>query len=218
MSDNQPSPGVTFSRGVRRHGLSVCQAMAVAQAGSLLRRSVTCIRRVLRWGVKRGRASAGYQPAIRQIANLRYDQAVRTFVGDEVTSLHSLPGQVRASLRRLLRWFGLLAVLLLSLPALTAAEFSFHSGELHATRIPREHWAHRLQMAKALGLTTVSTYVFWSRHEPEPGKFDWSGEGDLTDCCRQAARSAEHCTASGSADLRAERCSALPGHTLTDHE
>lgn len=72
--------------------------------------------------------------------------------------------------------------------SLTAAEFPLHSGELHATRIPREHWAHRLGMAKALGLTTVSTYVFWSRHEPEPGKFDWSGENDLAEFCRLAQR------------------------------
>lgn len=96
-------------------------------------------------------------------------------VGDEVTSLHVLAREVRSSLRRLLHGFGLLAVLLLSLPALGAAVAPVHSGELHATRIPREHWAHRLRMAKALGLNTVSTYVFWSRHEPESGKFDWSG-------------------------------------------
>ncbi len=43
-------------------------------------------------------------------------------------------------------------------------------------------------MTKALGLTTVSTYVFWSRHEPEPGKFDWSGENDLAEFCRQAQK------------------------------
>jgi beta-galactosidase len=78
--------------------------------------------------------------------------------------------------------------LALSWFSLTGAEFPIRSGELHSTRIPREHWAHRLRMAKALGLTTVSTYVFWSRHEPEPGKFDWSGENDLAEFCRQAQR------------------------------
>ena len=84
-----------------------------------------------------------------------------------MTSLQLLPGQVRSSLCRFLRWFGLLAVLLLALPALRAAESPARSGELHATRIAQEHWTHRLRMAKALGLNTVSTYVFWSRHEPE---------------------------------------------------
>jgi len=38
--------------------------------------------------------------------------------------------------------------------------FAIRSGELHYARIPREHWPHRLRMAKALGLNTVSTYVF----------------------------------------------------------
>ena len=64
----------------------------------------------------------------------------------------------------------------------------FSSGEVHATRIPHDHWGHRLQMAKALGLSTVSTYVFWSQHEPESGMFDWSGENDIAEFCRLAQR------------------------------
>ena len=109
-------------------------------------------------------------------------------VGDEVSNFHSLSRQVRVFLCRLVPGFGLLVVLLLALPGGIAAELPIHSGELHATRIPREHWRHRLRMAKALGLDTVSTYVFWSRHEPEPGKFDWSRENDLAEFCRQARR------------------------------
>jgi beta-galactosidase GanA len=65
--------------------------------------------------------------------------------------------------------------------------FCVRSGELHSTRIPREHWQHRLRMAKAVGLNTVSTYVFWSQHEPEPGKFDWTGQNDVADFCVPAA-------------------------------
>ncbi|MGB7213162.1 MAG: beta-galactosidase family protein, partial [Gemmatimonadales bacterium] len=54
------------------------------------------------------------------------------------------------------------------------------SGELHYTRIPREYWANRLAMAKAMGLNTISTYVFWDFHETRPGHFDFStGERDL---------------------------------------
>jgi len=41
---------------------------------------------------------------------------------------------------------------LLSFISLCGAEPPLHSGELHSARIPREHWQHRLQMAKALGL------------------------------------------------------------------
>lgn len=54
------------------------------------------------------------------------------------------------------------------------------SGELHYARIPRAYWANRLAMAKAMGLNTISTYVFWNFHETRPGHFDFStGERDL---------------------------------------
>jgi beta-galactosidase len=53
------------------------------------------------------------------------------------------------------------------------------SGELHYPRIPREAWRARLKMAKAMGLNTVGTYVFWNVHEPQPGKYDFSGNHDV---------------------------------------
>ena len=52
------------------------------------------------------------------------------------------------------------------------------SGELHYARIPREYWRDRLQKARALGLNTVSTYVFWNLHEPKPGVYDFRGNLD----------------------------------------
>ncbi|GAB3194379.1 hypothetical protein GCM10027061_28950 [Nesterenkonia suensis] len=36
-----------------------------------------------------------------------------------------------------------------------------------------------LGLARAGGLTSVATYVFWRHHEPRPGVFDWSGGRDL---------------------------------------
>lgn len=33
--------------------------------------------------------------------------------------------------------------------------------------------------ARAGGLDTVATYVLWQAHEPEPGRFVWSGDRDL---------------------------------------
>jgi beta-galactosidase len=57
---------------------------------------------------------------------------------------------------------------------------------MHYPRIPREYWRHRLQMARAMGLNTVSTYVFWNLHEPEPGKFDFSENADVPEFCRVA--------------------------------
>lgn len=56
--------------------------------------------------------------------------------------------------------------------------FEIISGEMHYARIPREYWRQRVQMAKAMGLNTIATYVFWNVHEPEPGHFDFH---DLVD-------------------------------------
>src|SRR4029077_6500898 len=42
------------------------------------------------------------------------------------------------------------------------------SGEMHYPRVPRAYWQARLEMAFAMGLNTVSTYVFWNLHEPRP--------------------------------------------------
>jgi len=54
--------------------------------------------------------------------------------------------------------------------------FQIISGELHYARIPKEYWRHRLQMAHAMGLNTIATYVFWNYHEPWQGEFDFKTE------------------------------------------
>ncbi len=59
-------------------------------------------------------------------------------------------------------------------------------GEIHAARVPREYWAHRLRMAHAMGLNTVCAYLFWNLHEPQPGKFVWTGQADAAEFCRIA--------------------------------
>jgi len=57
--------------------------------------------------------------------------------------------------------------------------FQMISGELHYPRIPREAWRSRLKMAKAMGLNTIGTYVFWNAHEPQPGQYDFTGNNDV---------------------------------------
>ena len=57
--------------------------------------------------------------------------------------------------------------------------YVIRSGEMHYARIPRAFWRERLQQARAMGLNTVTTYVFWNLHEPEPGRFDFSDNLDL---------------------------------------
>lgn len=57
--------------------------------------------------------------------------------------------------------------------------FQMISGEIHYLRVPRESWRDRIRMAKAMGLNTIGTYVFWNMHEPEQGHYDFSGNNDV---------------------------------------
>lgn len=54
--------------------------------------------------------------------------------------------------------------------------FRIIGAELHPARIPREYWRHRIQMAKAMGCNTISSYVFWNYLEPVEGQFDFRTE------------------------------------------
>ena len=64
--------------------------------------------------------------------------------------------------------------------------FVIRGGEMHFSRVPREHWRNRLRMMKAMGLNTVGTYLFWNLHEPRPGQFDFSGQNDIAAFVRTA--------------------------------
>jgi beta-galactosidase len=64
--------------------------------------------------------------------------------------------------------------------------FQMISGEMHYPRVPREAWRARMKMAKAMGLNTIGTYVFWNLHEPQKGKFDFTGNNDVAEFVRIA--------------------------------
>jgi beta-galactosidase len=64
--------------------------------------------------------------------------------------------------------------------------FQMISGEMHYPRVPREAWRSRMKMAKAMGLNTIGTYVFWNLHEPQKGKFDFKGNNDVAEFVRIA--------------------------------
>jgi len=61
-------------------------------------------------------------------------------------------------------------------------------GEMHYPRSTRAMWPILLQRSKALGLNTITSYVFWNVHETSRGVYDFSGERDLghyLDLCQQ---------------------------------
>lgn len=64
--------------------------------------------------------------------------------------------------------------------------FQMISGEMHYPRVPREAWRARMKMAKAMGLNTIGTYVFWNLHEPEKDKFNFAGDNNIAEFVRIA--------------------------------
>jgi beta-galactosidase len=64
--------------------------------------------------------------------------------------------------------------------------FQIWSGEMHFQRIPKMYWHDRLLKAKAMGLNTVATYVFWNALEPQPGKWNFRDNNDMVAFIREA--------------------------------
>ncbi|MDL2241542.1 beta-galactosidase [Bacteroidales bacterium OttesenSCG-928-L03] len=71
---------------------------------------------------------------------------------------------------------------------LNGEPFVVKAAEIHYPRIPKEYWEHRIEMCKALGMNTVCLYVFWNFHEPEEGKYDFSGQKDIAAFCSLAQK------------------------------
>jgi beta-galactosidase len=64
--------------------------------------------------------------------------------------------------------------------------FLIKAGEMHPARVPHQCWADRLRMIHAMGLNTVSIYVFWNVHEPREGEFNFNGDADIAQFVRLA--------------------------------
>lgn len=64
--------------------------------------------------------------------------------------------------------------------------FQIRAGSMHYPRVPRAYWRDRMRKMKAMGLNTLTTYVFWNVHEVSPGHYDFSGQNDLAEYLREA--------------------------------
>ena len=53
------------------------------------------------------------------------------------------------------------------------------AGEMHFGRVLPEDWDLRIKQAKAMGLNTISFYLFWNNSEPQEGRFDFTGANDV---------------------------------------
>ncbi len=70
--------------------------------------------------------------------------------------------------------------------------FRIIAGEMHYPRVPRAYWRARMRMARAMGLNTITTYVFWDLHERGPGHFDFAGNLDVAAFVRTAQEEGLH--------------------------
>ena len=59
--------------------------------------------------------------------------------------------------------------------------FQILGGQIDPQRVPRELWRDRLEKAKAMGLNTIFSYIYWNELEPYPGTWDWYGIGGMND-------------------------------------
>jgi hypothetical protein len=67
------------------------------------------------------------------------------------------------------------------------------SGSIAYARVPREHWEERIHAAKMAGLNAIETPVFWNRHEPRSGSFDFTGDNDLRHFVELIGRAGLYC-------------------------
>jgi len=70
--------------------------------------------------------------------------------------------------------------------------FQIRSGSIHYARVPRAYWRQRLEMARAMGLNTITTYVFWNLSEPKPGEYRFDGRRDVAAFVRTAGELGLH--------------------------
>ncbi|KAI0952494.1 hypothetical protein AcV7_008279 [Taiwanofungus camphoratus] len=54
-------------------------------------------------------------------------------------------------------------------------------GQMDPQRIPKPYWRDRLAKARAMGLNTVFSYVFWDQVETTPGVWDFTGNNDVAE-------------------------------------
>lgn len=50
------------------------------------------------------------------------------------------------------------------------------SGEFHYFRVPKSDWVRRMRLFKAAGGNVLATYIPWLIHEPDEGRFVFSGQ------------------------------------------
>lgn len=75
---------------------------------------------------------------------------------------------------------------------LNGEPFQIIAGQMDPQRVPPQYWRSRLRMARAMGLNTIFSLIFWNNIEPAQGQFDWSGRNDVAKFFRIAQEEGLH--------------------------
>lgn len=65
-------------------------------------------------------------------------------------------------------------------------------GQMDPQRIPQQYWGQRLRMAKAMGLNTIFSYIYWNNLEQAPGQWDFKERNDIGHFMSLAQREGLH--------------------------
>jgi beta-galactosidase GanA len=63
--------------------------------------------------------------------------------------------------------------------SLNGQPYNIIGGQIDPQRVPKEYWSQRIQMAKAMGLNTIFSYLYWQDIEKYQGHFDFTDRNDL---------------------------------------
>ncbi|KAI0469729.1 putative beta-calactosidase [Xylariaceae sp. FL0804] len=69
---------------------------------------------------------------------------------------------------------------------LNGQQYQIIGGQMDPQRVPRPYWGDRLAKARAMGLNTVFSYIFWNDLETQPGVWDFEGQNNIAEWFRLA--------------------------------
>ncbi|PSS15320.1 glycoside hydrolase family 35 protein [Amorphotheca resinae ATCC 22711] len=69
---------------------------------------------------------------------------------------------------------------------LNGEPYQIIGGQMDPQRIPYQYWPDRLYKARAMGLNTIFSYVFWDQIQPTPDTWDLTGRNNVAEYFRLA--------------------------------
>ena len=70
--------------------------------------------------------------------------------------------------------------------------FQIIGGQMDPQRVPYQLWDDRMAMARAMGLNTIFSYVYWDQLEPSKGKWSTDGNNDIAGWVQSAEQHGLH--------------------------